>query len=145
METGWGKWYRNFFLILMKRKVWLKRKMLRPLVDVEGILASRSFQVFDEALTLPIFGFRDRDAYYAAINSENHIPNIQIPTLILHAMDDPFFSYVPFGIFERNENITSCFPECGGHVGFIEGWGRFWAERQVARFFESVFFVAGHR
>ena len=72
--------------------------------------------------------------------SQNLIDEKSVPTLIIHAQDDPF---IPFAAFrhqdiETNPNIVLLAPEQGGHVGFVsadrEGEERFWAEVMAVEF-----------
>jgi predicted alpha/beta-fold hydrolase len=61
---------------------------------------------------------------------------VQIPTLIIHARDDPL---VPFGPLQRSEvsgspNIVMATPPRGGHVAFVsaDGEERFRVEERIA-------------
>ena len=63
---------------------------------------------------------------------------MRVPTLIIHAQDDPL---VPFGPLQRpevsgNPNVVTAAPPYGGHVAFVsaEGGERFWAEERLAEF-----------
>ena len=47
------------------------------------------------------------------------IARIEIPGLIVHAMDDPFIPYEPFLQVERPENVTLELIAHGGHLGYI--------------------------
>ena len=47
---------------------------------------------FDNLITAPIHGFKNADDYYEKCSSKNFIRNIQIPTQILNAMNDPFLT-----------------------------------------------------
>ena len=85
-------------------------------------------------------GFRDVAHYYERASALPFIKQIKVPTLIVHAKDDPF---IPFAPFEREEvtanpNVARLTPDHGGHVGFIsatgEGESRFWAEAMIVEF-----------
>ena len=49
----------------------------------------RTQRQFDERYTAPHGGFRDASDYYARASSLPVIARIRVPTLILHAVDDP--------------------------------------------------------
>ena len=71
------------------------------------------------------------------------LPKIRLPTLILHARDDPLVPLAHFLRSEANENpnVLVVTPHHGGHVGFVSGegkLGRFWAEAIVARFCHAL-------
>jgi hypothetical protein len=62
-----------------------------------------------------------------------------VPTLLLHAADDPFLpeAAFPAQLVVRNPHLDAVVTRHGGHVGFIAGSlssPRFWAEEQAAGF-----------
>jgi uncharacterized protein len=103
-----------------------------------------SIRKFDDTYTAPAAGFKDVNDYYRRASALPLIGNIRIPTLIIHAKDDPFIPFAPFRRPEiaENPNITLLATEHGGHVGFIsaraEGENRFWAEVIAVRFAELL-------
>jgi predicted alpha/beta-fold hydrolase len=99
---------------------------------------------FDDAYVAPHCGFRDSADYYERASALRVIDRISIPTLIIHAKDDPF---IPFAQVERpevsgNRNVTLLAPNHGGHVSFIStnggGENRFWAEAMAIEFAKVV-------
>ena len=113
--------------------------MLEPLADVDKMLAARSFRDFDNAGTAPLNGFRDADDYYEKCSTAQFLPYIQVPTLVLRALDDPLFAPddVPYDLIEANPYLTAGITPQGGHMGFVEGQpGQFncWAEQEATRF-----------
>jgi len=54
----------------------------------------RTIRQFDERFVAPAFGFADADDY-AQASSIPYIARIRIPTLIIHAEDDPFVPFTP--------------------------------------------------
>ena len=78
--------------------------------------------------------------YYEKASSLQFINQIAVPTLIVHAQDDPFLPFASFRHpdIEANPNVVLLAPEHGGHVGFIsadrEGEDRFWAEVMAVEF-----------
>ncbi|MCP5096119.1 MAG: hypothetical protein GY943_11240, partial [Chloroflexi bacterium] len=144
MDAGVGRPYKKRLLDSLKQKAREKEQQLKPLVDVDAILAADTFYDFDNAWA-PIHGFTSADDYYAQCSSQNFLAGIDTPTLILRALDDPFFSPddVPYDILDANASIQVDLPQHGGHVGFVDGtlpgnYG-YWAERQAARFFAAMF------
>jgi predicted alpha/beta-fold hydrolase len=99
-----------------------------------------SVRDFDHCVTAPHFGFASADDYYTRASASPLLPRIAIPTLILHAADDPFILLTPQtrrSILE-NPNLTFVETGTGGHCGFVagrDGYDGFWAERQVVEFF----------
>jgi len=135
MEHGWGRVYLGEFLRRLRRKVRAKKALLQDLIDFNGAISARTFHEFDGAATAPLHGFKDAEDYYTRCSSNQFIPKIRVPTLMLRALDDPFFTPtdIPHKAIDTNPCVQAVFTETGGHVGFVEPSG-FWAERQVARF-----------
>lgn len=99
----------------------------------------RSFWHFDDAVMAPLHGFRDVHDYYGRSSSRQFLRNIAVPTLVIHAHDDPLMS--PDVLPHPGELSSSVrFELCrqGGHVGFIEGGTprapRYYLERRIPDF-----------
>jgi predicted alpha/beta-fold hydrolase len=104
---------------------------------------------FDDAYVAPHCGFLDSADYYERASAMRVIDRVTVPTLIIHAKDDPF---IPYSQIERREvasnpNIAVLAPGQGGHVGFVaanaEGEDRFWAETMAIRFVELINSITG--
>ena len=114
-------------------------------IDVQRILNAKSMREFDDAFTAPMHGFRDAAEYYALNSSGQFVQNIRVDTLVIRAMDDPFFaSDIPHAALAGNAHIIPALTPYGGHVGFAEGIHprkfSYWAERQAARFLAGQLF-----
>jgi hypothetical protein len=138
-RTPMGRTYTGFFLRSLKRKVRAKARLLEGLVDLEATLASCTLREFDDAATAPLHGFRDAEAYYRLSSSAAYLPGIRVPTLVVHALDDPFLpgDALPRSALEANPACTPVIHRRGGHVGFMEGppWApRYWSDEEGARF-----------
>ena len=134
-----GRAYGRFFLRDLQAKLRQKQPLVADRVDVARGLAARDLREFDDVVTGPLNGFRDAADYYAQNSSAQFLPDVDVPTLILRALDDPFFGDdIPHPLLRRHPFIQAALPPHGGHVAFLESaapWApRFWAERQAARF-----------
>lgn len=138
--SGPGRLYANSFLRGLHAKVRLHAPLIQDKIDIERALATQTFRDFDNAVTAPLGGFSSAEDYYRSCSSGQFVPGIRIPTLVLRALDDPFFapSDVPVQAIADNPNLVPGMTAVGGHVAFVEGrwpWGlSYWAERQAARF-----------
>ncbi|MNP41185.1 putative hydrolase [compost metagenome] len=95
----------------------------------------RTFWDFDGKVTAPLNGFSDAHDYYRRSSSRYYLGENRTPTLIIHAVDDPFVSghslptvseLAPQTHFELHAR--------GGHVGFVEGSLRnpaYYLERRI--------------
>jgi uncharacterized protein len=133
--------YESRFLRHLRRTLARKKTVMTVDYSLDAFSTIRSLIDFDNAYTAPAFGYRDAFDYYAQASSNRLLANIQLPSLVIHARDDPF---VPFNNFDHpafRENLSLCLlaPAFGGHVGFISRRKpRFWAQDQVLRFFRWI-------
>jgi len=138
-STPMGRLYTRYFLMSLFRKLRAKEEVLRDVIDVRAALRSRTLRVFDDRATAPLHGFRGAADYYARSSCAAYLAGITAPTLLIHAMDDPFLprEHVPRTAIAGNPALFAALHPRGGHVGFVEGtpWRpAFWAEREAARF-----------
>ena len=121
----------------------LRSKMaLMPREFPERDLSSiKTIWQFDDEITAPAFGFADAADYYRRCSSAAFLEDIRVPTLVLHAQDDPFIPFQAFDVdaFERNPWIALLAPPHGGHVAFLGRSGSwFWAQQQVMGYFAAA-------
>jgi predicted alpha/beta-fold hydrolase len=139
LESGLAQFYTRYFLRSLHQKVLAKADLLESKVDLEKVLAARTLRDFDNYGTAPLGGFRDADDYYEKCSTAQFLPHIQVPTLLLRALDDPLFAPddVPYDTITANPYLTAGITQQGGHLGFVEGQpGSFncWAEQEAACF-----------
>lgn len=122
IETGVSRIYKWSLLARMRRSSIRKFQKVVPSFELPDIKRIRTFREFDDKLTAPLHGFKDANDYYVNCSSRYFLKNINVPTLILHALDDPFMS--PASVPREDELSTSVTLELssrGGHVGFVNG------------------------
>lgn len=133
--------YRTRFLRTLKEKSLRKARMHPGSVDVVRLQAAMKLRAFDDAVTAPLHGFVDAADYYRRCSAGPGLDRIARPTLLLSATDDPFVPGVTLPpVDESSRYLHWMRTEHGGHVGFVAGSPlrpRYWAERQVLRFFDE--------
>ena len=139
LGRGISKWYTRYFLQSLRPKIVAKANLLEPFVDLDKLLAARTFREFDEVGTAPLGGFQSADDYYEKCSTAQFLPTINAPTLIIRALDDPLFAPddVPYEVIDANPCLTAAITPQGGHMGFVEGHpGQLncWAEQEATRF-----------
>ena len=139
LGQGISKWYTRYFLQSLRPKIVAKANLLEPFVDLDKLLAARTFREFDEVGTAPLGGFQSADDYYEKCSTAQFLPTINAPTLIIRALDDPLFAPddVPYEVIDANPCLTAAITPQGGHMGFVEGHpGQLncWAEQEATRF-----------
>jgi hypothetical protein len=136
--------YQRNFLSYLKRRLRRKEKLYPGSYDVSGLNRVRSIEQFDNRFIAPAFGFEGVDDYYRKASSRPYIGRIRIPTLIIHAKDDPFIPFEPLTdpSIEANPFVLVMATEKGGHVAFVSATpddeDRFWAENRLVDFCEIV-------
>jgi predicted alpha/beta-fold hydrolase len=83
---------------------------------LEGV---RTLYDFDDQYTAPRNGFGTADVYYERCSLMNALAQIQVPGLIVHAMDDPFVSQEPLRIARRPAHLDVELLRHGGHLGYL--------------------------
>jgi uncharacterized protein len=100
----------------------------------------RSLPEFDDAITAPRHGFRDSQEYYTLNSAAPFLPRIAVPTLVMHALDDPMIPPGPYEAVDweslgRAGHVERAITEHGGHVGFHQrGTAMPWYAGQAMRF-----------
>ncbi len=140
--TPMGRFYTGIFLKSLIAKADAKAALLVDRCDLERVRAARTFRDFDDAATAPLHGFTSAADYYDRSSAKRFLRRVRVPTLLLHAADDPFLpgSWFPREEVAGNACLTAVVTRHGGHVGFIAGppWRpRFWAEESAAAWLDS--------
>jgi len=130
--------YQRQFARGLRGLVQRKKELYPNLYDVRGLEYLRTVREFDEIYTASHGGFTSADDYYARSSALQFIPCVRVPTLIIHAQDDPL---VPFGPLlnprvSGNPRVVTVTPPRGGHVAFVSAKKeeRFWAEERLVEF-----------
>lgn len=122
LAKGFNRVYTRHFLRSLKRKSLEKLERFPGLYPADRVRRARTFEAFDDVVTAPLHGFRDADDYWARASSKPHLARIAVPTLIVHARDDPFLPQwaVPRPA-EVSPAVTLEVLATGGHAGFVCG------------------------
>src|SRR4030095_8344474 len=133
--------YTVHFLRTMKPKALAKIAAHGLSIEARATRASATFRQFDDLFTAPIHGFQNADDYWPRCSGKPWLKNIQVPTLVINARNDPFLpiSALPTPD-EVSDSVTLEFPQTGGHVGFVSG--KFpgnleWLPNRILKFFEG--------
>lgn len=141
LRTGFSRIYQKRLLDDLKDALRRKHAHLAPspLVNLPAALVARDFIEYDEAYTAPLAGYRDAADYYRQSSCGHLLRNIRCPTLVVHALDDPFMTA---DIVPELETLSPCVTlevtRSGGHVGFVSagalGLPYCWLERRLAAY-----------
>jgi uncharacterized protein len=135
------KFYLNRFLKKLEKKIRAKSALFPEQISTAGLEKIKTFREFDNKYTAPLHGFADADDFYAKASSGPYIHSIEIPTLIVNALNDPFLpdECYPVEIAKNHLNVYLETPSRGGHVGFsLYGTSESWMERRAYEFAERL-------
>ena len=144
IDQGFSKVYQKYLVDMLKdsttEKINLKLISHIELAELDKI---KTLYDFDHKVTAPINGFESAEDYYEKASGLYILDKITKPTLIIHAMDDPFLCHKYLSDIPINNSIDFEVSEHGGHVGFISGNNPFkpqyWLEHRVLDFIEEKF------
>lgn len=121
-----------------------RRAVLFPEIYGDAEIAKiRSLRSFDEHIVARYGGFAGADDYYHSVASSRYAARLNIPTLILHSLDDPFIRLLPEtrAALIANPDVTYVETKCGGHCAFLEpsftGHDGRWAEKTLLGFLQA--------
>ena len=131
--------YEYYFMWQLSRRLKAKARLFPAVFDASRLQGVATLRDFDDKVTAHYCGFDGASDYYQRSAAANVVDRIAVPTLILHAANDPFIRILPETRQKilSNPNITFVETEDGGHCSFLaeaDGDDGRWAERQVVDF-----------
>jgi predicted alpha/beta-fold hydrolase len=131
----------KFLLSLMRR--YRRKAKLFPKIYGRISRWPASIREFDDMITARYCGFSGADDYYTCAAASRVIDRISVPTLVIHAKDDPFIRLTSEtrSKMATNSSITFLETNHGGHCAFLaspNGYDGRWAERQMILFLRSI-------
>jgi predicted alpha/beta-fold hydrolase len=131
--------YEKYFLVKLSRRLREKAKLFPGQFDLARLERLASLRDFDDRVTAYYCGFSGAADYYHRAAAARVVDRIAVPTLVLHASDDPFIRILPETRAKilANPQITFVETEHGGHCAFLarpDGYDGRWAEKQLVKF-----------
>jgi len=145
MNLGFTRLYQNH--LLSQFKVAFAKKLdniANPPEALKRAAECSCFWTFDAQVTAPLNGFDSVHTYYRECSSRKYLLNVQIPTLLIHAEDDPFMTLDVLPTEqELPDNVVLELSKKGGHVGFIAGTTLgvpvYWLDQRIPEYFSEQF------
>lgn len=143
LMRGYSRIYQYYLLKQIRKRISDKyRNRNDAPFSINELNKWNNFHLFDHHVTAPLHGFSSGKEYYALSSSRQFLGSIKIPTLIIHALNDPFLTKeaIP-AVSELSENVTLELCREGGHAGFIAGkipWQpHYWLEERIPEFLSN--------
>ncbi|MFK7770684.1 MAG: YheT family hydrolase [Saprospiraceae bacterium] len=133
--------YRKRFLKNLKKKIVIKEQEFPGLVDLKKLDEIKEWRDFDEHFSAPLNNYKDADDFYFNSSAKNFMENIQIPTLLVNAQNDPILTpaCTPISMAKNHANIFIENPIQGGHCGFMLPNQEFaWSEMRALEFANEI-------
>jgi predicted alpha/beta-fold hydrolase len=137
--------YERKFMQGLRSRIKRKAQLFPDRYDLQYLRGVRTIREFDDQITARYSGFTGADDYYTRAASANVIDKIAIPTLVIHAADDPFIKLTPASRakLENNPHIMFIETPHGGHCAFMaqpngDGDDGRWAEKRLIEFIARV-------
>jgi uncharacterized protein len=134
--------YMETFLKTMRWKLREKHKNIKldHLVDIDNVHKVKTLWDFTENYVAPLHGFKSATEYYELASSKQYLNKIQVPTLIVNALNDPILgkNCYPYEEAKKNKNVFLETPDSGGHIGFISFKDYYWSEWRAQQFIEHT-------
>jgi predicted alpha/beta-fold hydrolase len=106
--------------------------------EARTIRTARTIYEFDDRVTAPRNAFQGAQDYYRRCSAGQFLGDIRVPTLVIHALDDPWIparGYLNID-WTSNPYLSPLLPLSGGHVGFHDARGT-WHNQVAALFIEK--------
>jgi predicted alpha/beta-fold hydrolase len=142
LREGFSLIYEKHLLKCLQLKIVEKFRSQPSPVSLPTMESLKTIRQFDNEITAPLHGFASAEDYYTKSSSRQFLKSIQVPTLILHAKDDPF---MPASVIPNPDELSSAIqlevlPK-GGHVGFVSGsvpWRpQYWLDERIPAFLQA--------
>ncbi len=140
-ERAEASLYRWFIVVKLRMRYERLVAAMPHGFDRHRVRGVRTVRDFDNAVIAPLHGFRDAEHYYREASASAVLADARVPTVILHAADDPLVPVAPVreAAATASPFVRFVVTEHGGHVGFLADHrgaddDRFWAECRAADF-----------
>jgi uncharacterized protein len=134
--------YERKFLRALLKRFRRKATLFPRAFDPQMATGISSVREFDNRITALYSGFQSADDYYFRAAAARVLDRIAVPTLLIHACDDPFIHITSEtrALIAVNPHITFLETAHGGHCAFLappdpaNGNDGYWAEHTALRF-----------
>lgn len=133
-----NRFYRRYLLGQMLRDTRLARVSE---AESRALATISTVWDFDDRFIAPRFGFAGAEAYYQQSSAMAVLDRITVPTLLIHAEDDPWVPAAPYRAVDwsRMPLLRLALTSSGGHVGFHirDGWES-WHDRRIVEVLDRL-------
>lgn len=113
--------------------------------NLENLDRINSLQEISAEFTAPFFGFKSLDDFYKSSSCLDALMNVQVPTLLVNAKNDPLLTKgcFPVEIAQKSDRFFLEMPKRGGHSAFPISKTESWMPLRVEEFLSQLHLAAG--
>jgi predicted alpha/beta-fold hydrolase len=119
MERGVNRLYNRSFLRSLLKAAAIRRQRVPKEYDPSLSPLPRRLKEFDERFTAPLAGYASAEEYYHRASARPLLKEIEVPTVIVAAADDPIVPVGPFEASSYSDSTRVIIVPSGGHLGFF--------------------------
>lgn len=120
IQRGMNWIYDRAFLRSLHRNLRTRQSLLPPVAKLRARQnRPRRLYDFDDRITAPLSGFRDAEDYYCRSSAAPLLRQIEVPTLIISAEDDPIVPAAMYQQAPRSGRVRLYLTRHGGHLGYV--------------------------
>jgi predicted alpha/beta-fold hydrolase len=125
--------YNRYFLKKWKRSLHIKNRLFPHIFDDQRWQDEEDLERLTQMLILDHTEYSTTDDYFNGYSiTPDVIREIDSPTHVITAWDDPVIPFADFTTIDRLPQIKLLTTAHGGHCGFIQGWRmRSWIEDHI--------------
>jgi predicted alpha/beta-fold hydrolase len=130
--------------LLRQARAFARMHPRRAAYDVNSLWGLRTVRAYDGHVIAPMHGFASAEDYYERASAGPFVSRIEIPTLVVHAEDDPMVppSTLRAWLSSAPSSVVQAWSRRGGHVGWFGGfseasWVDTWAMEQTRAFLRA--------
>jgi predicted alpha/beta-fold hydrolase len=131
--------------LVAQAKAFARAHPARARYETTALGRLRSVRAYDGHVIAPMHGFASAEDYYARASAGPVVERIRLPTLIVHAEDDPMVPAETVRAWLRKapRELEQVWTQRGGHVGWFAGldeasWVDTWAMDLARAFLQRV-------
>ena len=131
---------KGYFLKKWCTSLKIKQRLFPDLYNFDNAFSHKTLQEVTDTLLAEYSDYASSAEYFKAYSVLNDaINNINVPTTILAAADDPIIPIEDFKNLQINDLTNLVIQTYGGHNGFLASWSLdSWYERELVRMFDAI-------
>jgi predicted alpha/beta-fold hydrolase len=126
--------YEKYFYKELRSDVHYRHKTFKQLPPLRLPRGLKMYE-FDQLYTAPTHGFKNAVDYYSKCSAFQYVGDIEVPSKILFAKDDPIVAASSLDHCRLPSNVAIFKTANGGHLGYLghpsSKGGLFWLDSQL--------------